>query len=200
MSSWGSPPQYVNLSPVFVSRHKIQDPQVLFDLESMKKILSVWLEHLEKVLRPQDHPNQYPTESSQDTLQSSGEESGLHVDTTDSQECLEEETMDPLMSDDPPGFRIEAPFLLEESLHRDVSHLAMMCLEFRVFSDGTTSDLDARTCLFIQKYFYLLDLKRLKRCIALNYGDSPSIWSTYMEGLKGNRSTLGAGKIPLVRH
>lgn len=164
--------------------HKIQDPQVLFDLESMKKILSVWLEHLEKVLRPQDHPNRYPTESSQDTLQSSGEESGFHMDTTDSQECLEEETMDPLMSDDPPGFRIEAPFLLEESLHRDVSHLAMMCLEFRVFSDGTPSDLDACTCLFIQKYFYLLDLKRLKRCIVLNYGDSPSIWSTYMEGLK----------------
>ncbi|XP_069821224.1 BLOC-2 complex member HPS5 [Dendropsophus ebraccatus] len=164
--------------------HRIQDPQVLFDIEAMKKILGVWFGHLERSLWPQDHPTQCPPESCEETLQSSGEESDLSVNTTDNHESLEEETRVHLKSEDHVGFQAEAPFLLEESLHRDLSHLAMMCLEFRLFSTEAPSDEDARTTHFIQKFFFLLDLKRLKRCLVLNYEDSPRAWSTYMEGLK----------------
>ncbi|CAN2391027.1 Hermansky-Pudlak syndrome 5 [Pristimantis euphronides] len=163
--------------------HKIQDPQVLFDFETMKKILRDWLEHLEKSLWPPDNLNLCSTESPQDSLQSRGEESD-HIDTTDNQETLEETTTAHSKSGGDLGFQLEAPFLLEESLHRDVSQLAMMCLEFRVFSAEAPSDLDVCTCRFIQKYFFLLDLKRLKCCIVLNYGDVPRVWSTYVEGLK----------------
>ncbi|XP_056383815.1 BLOC-2 complex member HPS5 isoform X2 [Hyla sarda] len=162
--------------------HKIQDPQVLFDIEAMKKILGVWLGHLERALSPQEPSNPRLPESSEDVLQSPGLDGGLNVDATEHKESQEEKTMVHLKTEEHVGFRIEAPFLLEDSLHRDVSHLSMMCLEFRLFTNGAPSDLD--TCRFIQKYFFLLDLKRLKRCILLNYGDAPGVWSTYITGLK----------------
>ncbi|KAM3920758.1 BLOC-2 complex member HPS5 [Leptodactylus fuscus] len=157
--------------------HKFQDPQLLFDIEAMRKILRVWLTHLDKSLWPPDQPNQCPAESSQDTLQSAEEDGGLL-------ENVEEKSTVHLTSEDHLGFRLDAPLILEESLHKDLSHLAMMCLEYRVFSTEDPLAPDACTCHFIHRYFFLLDLKRLKRCIVLNYGDAPGVWSTYMEGLK----------------
>ncbi|XP_073420192.1 BLOC-2 complex member HPS5 isoform X2 [Dendrobates tinctorius] len=164
--------------------HQIQEPQVLFDVEVMRKILSIWLGYLDKALWPQDQPNRSPTESSLGTLQSSGEVSSLHMDPTDEPQKLEEKTMARLPSGERLGFQVEAPFLLEEPLHQDVSQLAMICLEFRVFSSAAPSGPDACATHFIHKYLFLLDLKRLKRCIVLNYGDVPEVWSTYIEGLK----------------
>ncbi|XP_077143256.1 BLOC-2 complex member HPS5 [Ranitomeya variabilis] len=164
--------------------HRMQEPQVLFEVEAMRKILSFWLGYLDKALWPQDQPNRSPTESSLGTQQCSGEVSGLHMDPTDEPERLEEKTMVHLPSGEHLGFQVDAPFLLEESLHRDVSQLAMMCLEFRAFSTEAPPDPDACATQFIQKYLFLLDLKRLKRCIVLNYGDTPEVWSTYIEGLK----------------
>ncbi|XP_073514306.1 BLOC-2 complex member HPS5 [Phyllobates terribilis] len=163
---------------------KIQEPQVLLDLEVMSKILSIWLGYLDKALWPQDQPNRSPTAFSQGTLQSSGEENDLHIDPTNEPERLEEKTVVHLQSGEHLRFQVEAPFLLEDSLYRDVSQLAMMCLEFRVFSTEATPDPDASAHHFIHKYFFLLDLKRLKRCIVLNYGDAPEVWTTYIEGLK----------------
>ncbi|KAM4018233.1 BLOC-2 complex member HPS5 isoform 2-T2 [Anomaloglossus baeobatrachus] len=163
---------------------KIHDPEVLFDREVMRKILSVWLGHLDKAFCPQDSPKLCPREPSPGVLQSCGEEGSLYMDPTDEPERLEEKTMVHPQSGDQLCFRVDAPFLLEESLHRDVSQLAMLCLEFRVFSTEAPSELDSCTCHFIHKYFFLLDLKRLKRCIVLNYEDTPGVWSTYVEGLK----------------
>ncbi|KAG9467996.1 hypothetical protein GDO78_013900 [Eleutherodactylus coqui] len=163
---------------------KIQDPQVLFDLETMMNILRVWLGHLEKSLWSKDHPNRCPAESPPDSLQSSADEGDLHMDTADNQESLEVVTALHPTSDGGLDFQLQAPVLLEESLRRDVSRLAMMCLEFRVFSPEAPSYMDVSACRFIQKYFYLLDFKRLKRCIVLSYGDAPGVWSAYLEGLK----------------
>ncbi|XP_063802410.1 BLOC-2 complex member HPS5 [Pseudophryne corroboree] len=152
---------------------KIQDPQVLFDSTAMAEILQNWLVHLEKALGP-PHPASHDV---------SGEEDGDPPESVHTEETVEE-TIVLSKTEENLCFRVQCPCLIEEPLHRDVSHLTMTCLEFKVFPNEPHLDSEASACSLIAQYFFLLDLKRLKRCILLNYRDSPSVWSTYMDGLK----------------
>ncbi|KAM5126544.1 BLOC-2 complex member HPS5 [Mantella aurantiaca] len=158
--------------------HKLQDPQVLFNVEELGKLLTGWLVDLEKALSPQDL-----TGSSETSLNSSGNSENASINSSDAEEAERKTSVCSRVEEDF-VFRVRAPCFIEERLHRDLSQLAMMCLEFNVFSGEPCNDGNPSACRFIRKYLFLLDLKRLKRCIALNYDDAPSVWDTYIEGLK----------------
>ncbi|XP_075044498.1 BLOC-2 complex member HPS5 [Mixophyes fleayi] len=171
-------------SATLETMHKIQDPQVLFDSKAMEEILQNWLAVLEKTLNPQDGRSPCPPPAPQESSQLSEDEDGVHLEPLNTEESVEEKTIVLSETEEDLRFRVKAPCLIEERLHRDVSHLTMMCLEFKVFPNQSHLDSETCACRLLRKYFFLLDFKRLKRCILLNYRDSPSVWNVYIEGLK----------------
>lgn len=167
--------------------HKLQDSQVLFNVEEMGKVLKDWLMNLEKALSPQDLSGSCET-----SLNSSGEADSAATDSSDIEEIERKPSVCSRVEEDF-VFRVRAPCFIEEPLHRDLSQLAIMCLEYNVFASEACLGGNPSACRFIRKYLFLLDLKRLKRCLALIYSDVPSLWDTYIEGLKDL-----AGPGPLV--
>ncbi|NP_001090726.1 Hermansky-Pudlak syndrome 5 protein [Xenopus tropicalis] len=164
---------------------KIQDPEILFDPEAMVTILCKWLPYLEKAFGHQtDSSDQDSDGDVPATSSSCNNEEGEELAMTETEGRGQ---TDLTKTEHPVIFRVTAPFPIEEGVRRDLSHLAMLCLEFKVFTDGKDplpSDLDSPVCCFIQSYFFLLDLKRLKRCIALQYTGCPTVWDTYVQGLQ----------------
>ncbi|NXC85343.1 HPS5 protein, partial [Cercotrichas coryphoeus] len=94
------------------------------------------------------------------------------------------------------GFQVSPPCAIEPSVLKDLVELSTLCFELRVFSCGSgepeeSSDRSLSqaasgtlACRFIQSYFFLLDLKRVKQCIIAMCASSPRVWETYMAGLK----------------
>ncbi|NXR06973.1 HPS5 protein, partial [Semnornis frantzii] len=93
------------------------------------------------------------------------------------------------------GFQVSPPCVIAPEVQRDLTELTTLCFELSVFSGrghaGQNSDgclpLTASStlaCRFMQSYFFLLDLKRLKQCIITTHAASPDVWETYMAGLK----------------
>ncbi|XP_044872104.1 Hermansky-Pudlak syndrome 5 protein isoform X2 [Mauremys mutica] len=93
-------------------------------------------------------------------------------------------------------FQVYPPCLIARDIQKDLVELTTLCFELNVFpckngnvKESAEQDLQLTVswvlaCQFIKDYFFLLDLKRLKRCITINYTSSPSVWETYIEGLK----------------
>ncbi|XP_068117548.1 BLOC-2 complex member HPS5 [Hyperolius riggenbachi] len=179
--------------------HKLQDPQVVCNVEKVEKVLQDWLACLERTLSRQDRTSTTGRHSDPSGESDSGQ-GGLET-TEDTEEgtavCCQVEEVAVFRAqeaeervavcrqvEEEAVFRLHAPCFLEEGLHQDLTHLAMACLQFNVFSKRACLDGNLSTCRFIQKYFFLLDLKRLKRCLALRYQDDASVWDTYIKGLK----------------
>uniref|UniRef100_A0A8B9SDH1 Hermansky-Pudlak syndrome 5 protein homolog n=1 Tax=Apteryx owenii TaxID=8824 RepID=A0A8B9SDH1_APTOW len=93
-------------------------------------------------------------------------------------------------------FQVSPPCVIEQDVQKDLTELTTLCFELCVFccrngnaeesSDQTPTPAASWTlaCRFIQSYFFLLDLKRLKQCIITSYTNSPNVWETYIAGLK----------------
>ncbi|XP_050811760.1 BLOC-2 complex member HPS5-like isoform X3 [Gopherus flavomarginatus] len=93
-------------------------------------------------------------------------------------------------------FQVYPPCLIARDIQKDLVELTTLCFELNVFpckngnaKENPGQDLQLTVswvlaCQFIKDYFFLLDLKRLKRCITINYTSSTSVWETYIEGLK----------------
>ncbi|XP_032621416.1 BLOC-2 complex member HPS5 isoform X2 [Chelonoidis abingdonii] len=100
-------------------------------------------------------------------------------------------------------FQVYPPYLIARDIQKDLVELTTLCFELNVFpckngnaKENAEQDLQLTVswvlaCQFIKDYFFLLDLKRLKRCITINYASSTSVWETYIEGLKGSMKSLG---------
>ncbi|NXF56744.1 HPS5 protein, partial [Ciccaba nigrolineata] len=94
------------------------------------------------------------------------------------------------------SFQVSPPCVIEPDVQKDLTELTTLCFELRVFSCGN-GDIEESSngslplaaswtlaCRFMQSYFFLLDLKRLKQCIITMYAASPNVWDTYIAGLK----------------
>uniref|UniRef100_A0A8C5MIN8 Hermansky-Pudlak syndrome 5 protein homolog n=1 Tax=Leptobrachium leishanense TaxID=445787 RepID=A0A8C5MIN8_9ANUR len=196
----------------------LQDSQVLFSTDSVESALLEWIQYAEKVFngeKPsesrscQDQSNlRNPDEVRQEIQPSSDLE-----ETTPAVQSMAEDpgAGDPLLlhetsQEDKPPFRTCTPCDMSEPLRRDVSQLITLCLEFGIFSedplDPAPTERDARACRFIRDYFFLLDLKGLKRSIVSRYSNSVEVWNTYLEGLKertgGSAVALAMEKEDLV--
>ncbi|NXI48422.1 HPS5 protein, partial [Galbula dea] len=94
------------------------------------------------------------------------------------------------------SFQVSPPCVIEPDVQKDLVLLTTLCFELRVFSSGNGDAQESceeslppealwtLACRFMQTYFFLLDLKRLKQCIITMYATSPNVWETYITGLK----------------
>ncbi|NWR71908.1 HPS5 protein, partial [Centropus unirufus] len=94
------------------------------------------------------------------------------------------------------SFQVFPPCVIEPDVQKDLVELTTLCFELRVFSGGNSEAEESSAgslplaaswtlaCRFMQSYFFLLDLKRLKQCIITMYATSPNVWETYIAGLK----------------
>lgn len=95
------------------------------------------------------------------------------------------------------GFQVSPRCTIEPDVLKDLTELTTLCFELRVFSAGSAeaekssegslppSASGTLACRFMQSYFFLLDLKRIKQCIITTCATSPNVWETYIAGLKG---------------
>ncbi|NXC99373.1 HPS5 protein, partial [Certhia familiaris] len=120
------------------------------------------------------------------------------------EDCIEKENTDKTMCEngtDVTGpldcsFQVSPPCVIEPDILKDLVELATLCFELRVFSWGSGEAEESSegslppaasatlACRFMQSYFFLLDLKRVKQCIITTYATSPNVWATYIAGLK----------------
>ncbi|NXO86784.1 HPS5 protein, partial [Sitta europaea] len=94
------------------------------------------------------------------------------------------------------SFQVSPPCVIEPDILKDLVELTTLCFELRVFScgsgeaeqssEGSLPPAASATlaCRFMQSYFFLLDLKRIKQCIITTCATSPNVWETYIAGLK----------------
>ncbi|NXO68166.1 HPS5 protein, partial [Phainopepla nitens] len=94
------------------------------------------------------------------------------------------------------SFQVSPPCAIEPDVLKDLVELTTLCFELRVFtcgsgeaeenSEGSLPPAASATlaCRFMQSYFFLLDLKRVKQCIITTCATSPSVWEAYIAGLK----------------
>uniref|UniRef100_A0A8D2NHF9 Hermansky-Pudlak syndrome 5 protein homolog n=1 Tax=Zonotrichia albicollis TaxID=44394 RepID=A0A8D2NHF9_ZONAL len=94
------------------------------------------------------------------------------------------------------GFQLSPPCAIEPDVLKDLVELTTLCFELRVFSAGSAEAEESSegslppaasgtlACRFMQSYFFLLDLKRVKQCIITTCATSPDVWETYIAGLK----------------
>ncbi|XP_038620892.1 Hermansky-Pudlak syndrome 5 protein [Tachyglossus aculeatus] len=113
-------------------------------------------------------------------------------------------------------FRVSSPCFIDEDVRRDLGQLASLCLELNVSTaesgwTGGPGDRASQSpapwppaCQFIQNFFFLLDLKRVKQCVRTSYADNPRVWETYVDGLKELTESgpvcqaIEAGDLPAV--
>ncbi|NWH38329.1 HPS5 protein, partial [Chloropsis hardwickii] len=94
------------------------------------------------------------------------------------------------------GFQVSPPCVVEPDVLKDLVELTTLCFELCVFSCGSGEAEESSegsrppaasgtlACRFMQSYFFLLDLKRVKQCIVTTCATSPNVWETYIAGLK----------------
>ncbi|XP_068872998.1 BLOC-2 complex member HPS5 [Aphelocoma coerulescens] len=99
---------------------------------------------------------------------------------------------------EPPGcsFQVSPLCVIEPDVLKDLVELTTLCFELCVFSCGSGEAEESSegslppaasgtlACRFMQSYFFLLDLKRVKQCIITTCATSPNVWETYIAGLK----------------
>uniref|UniRef100_A0A8C0GEQ1 Hermansky-Pudlak syndrome 5 protein homolog n=1 Tax=Chelonoidis abingdonii TaxID=106734 RepID=A0A8C0GEQ1_CHEAB len=149
-------------------RNKLQDPLVLLEPRCLREVLQEWFLYLEETFGFKE------PSFSDDCLSIKEDKNGAsdHV------------------------FQVYPPYLIARDIQKDLVELTTLCFELNVFpckngnaKENAEQDLQLTVswvlaCQFIKDYFFLLDLKRLKRCITINYASSTSVWETYIEGLK----------------
>ena len=187
----------------------------MFEPQSLRMVLQEWLSQLEKTFATKDFSGISDTgnssmESNQGMLLLDESKKGI-LDEEDEKERRDssgnEETVDQAACEsvnslreslDDDIFQVCSPCSIADSLQKDLAEMTTLCLELNVLNSEIKSasrhvDLTLQqcspeilACQFLKKYFFLLDLKRAKESIKLSYTNSPCVWDTFIEGLKGN--------------
>ncbi|KAK2496500.1 hypothetical protein MC885_005588, partial [Smutsia gigantea] len=188
---------------------KLQDPLVLFEPKSLRMVLQEWLSQLEETFAMKDFSGISDTSNSSMTLnqdvllfdaskkemldednEKEERDSSGHEETVDQTAC---ESVNSLREPLDDLFQVCSPCSIADGLQKELAELTTLCLELKVLSfeiKSTSGHMDHALHIevlarqFLKKYFFLLDLKRAKESIKLSYTDSPSVWETFIEGLK----------------
>ncbi|XP_004484327.2 BLOC-2 complex member HPS5 isoform X2 [Dasypus novemcinctus] len=185
----------------------LQDPLVLFEPKSLRKVLQKWLLQLEKSFAMKDFSGISDTgNSSMKSNQFDESNKGIldedekeKRDSLDNEEIVDKTAGEPVSNLREPlddVFQVLSPCVITSSLQKDLAELTTLCLELNVLNSNMEcanghTDLilqqcspDIQACQFLKKYFFLLDLKRAKESIKLSYTNNPCVWDTFIEGLK----------------
>ncbi|XP_030917943.1 Hermansky-Pudlak syndrome 5 protein isoform X2 [Geospiza fortis] len=174
---------------------KLQDPLVL--LEPLKKSKAVCAENQRAVL--EENLQVAPADRDPvDKEQSDILEDCIENENTD-ETCVSKSTCENGADVTGPldcGFQVSPPCTIEPDVLKDLVELTTLCFELCVFSAGRAEAEESSegslppaasgtlACRFMQSYFFLLDLKRVKQCIITTCATSPNVWETYIAGLK----------------
>ncbi|XP_036882629.1 BLOC-2 complex member HPS5 isoform X3 [Manis javanica] len=188
---------------------KLQDPLVLFEPKSLRMVLQEWLSQLEETFAMKDFSGISDTGNSSMTLnqdvllfdvskkemldednEKEERDSSGHEETVDQTACEPVNSLREPLDD---FLQVCSPCSIANGLQKELAELTTLCLELKVLSleikstsghVDHTLQIEILACQFLKKYFFLLDLKRAKESIKLSYTDSPSVWDTFIEGLK----------------
>uniref|UniRef100_A0A8C0GQH4 Hermansky-Pudlak syndrome 5 protein homolog n=1 Tax=Chelonoidis abingdonii TaxID=106734 RepID=A0A8C0GQH4_CHEAB len=182
--------------------NKLQDPLVLLEPRCLREVLQEWFLYLEETfgfkepsfsddcLSIKEDKNVLAEELSEVLEENIEPDKHTHF----GREVCENDASSKGASDH--VFQVYPPYLIARDIQKDLVELTTLCFELNVFpckngnaKENAEQDLQLTVswvlaCQFIKDYFFLLDLKRLKRCITINYASSTSVWETYIEGLK----------------
>lgn len=86
--------------------------------------------------------------------------------------------------------RVEPPRPIPSDLQADLTQLASLCLDLGSFrgnapQERVRAEEPMGPCVFLRRYFFLLDLERTRQSCLLRYRDQPAVWKAYMAGLQG---------------
>ncbi|XP_047675393.1 Hermansky-Pudlak syndrome 5 protein isoform X1 [Tachysurus fulvidraco] len=184
---------------------QIQDPLVLLDLRSLTEVLLEWVPILERVLgqeKPSSSEKQngeikeekkslevedkdsdsqpscaVPRDDSGVECQSEFEDDSNHVED----ESLTESTLSSTALAAASSVALVAPveFTLPSDLQDDLSHLACLYLDLGCPSGAGDGGLE-RVCVFLRRYFFLLDKEKVRKMCTLRYREQPDILNTYI--------------------
>ncbi|NXP21888.1 HPS5 protein, partial [Scytalopus superciliaris] len=200
---------------------KLQDPLVLLEPQSMRRVLQEWLFYLEEKFSSEEHSalSAKKNKALCAEEQRAALEENLLLDPPDGdladkeqsstlEGCTEKENTDEtcvsrticknstdLRESLDCGFQVSPPCVIEPDVQKDLVELTTLCFELRVFCGSGDAEESSEgslplaapwtwACRFMQNYFFLLDLKRVKQCIITTYATSPGVWETYIAGLK----------------
>lgn len=186
----------------------------MFEPTSLRTVLQKWLSQLEKTFAMKDFSDISDTGSSsvssnQDVLLFDESKKGVLDEDNEKEKgdsLGNEETVDQTVCESASSlkepfddlFQVCSPYSIANGLQKDLAELATLCLELNALNSETKNasghvdhalqqySPEVLACQFIKKYFFVLDLKRAKESIKLSYANSPCVWDTFIEGLKGN--------------
>lgn len=189
---------------------QIQDPVVLLDPKCLTEVLLEWVPTLEKILGPEDSTSRdienreikeekkslemedsdpvsqtcsdVPRDDSGIGLQSESE----HISNLGEEESLTDSNISSTALVAVPLVAIVAPvdYTLPSDLHDDLSQLA--CLYLDLGCPGGAGDGGVeRVCVFLQRFFFLLDKERVMKMCTLRYRDQSDILHTYITCMLG---------------
>lgn len=191
---------------------QIQDPFILLDPRCLTEVLLEWVPILEKVLGPDG-----PTSRERENGETKEEKKSLEMEDSDpdsqprctvpqddsgvgfqsesehdtdlgEEESLADSYLGSAASAAVPSVAVVAPveYTLPSDLQDDLSQLA--CLYFDLGCPGGAGDGEVeRVCLFLRRFFFLLDKERVRKMCTLRYREQPDVLNTYMACMLGER-------------
>ncbi|XP_056595865.1 Hermansky-Pudlak syndrome 5 protein isoform X2 [Triplophysa dalaica] len=192
---------------------QIHDPLVLLDPVALGEVLGEWALVLERVLGPEDpgrprDTDNHGTEEKEQTLEDEGVLSSVSccivvqpesllappTDTDQSSTFTEDHfgesgpcLMAPVRSPFTPFtnpvelIQLFSPKPLPPDLHADLSQLA--CLYLELDCPGRWRRDGEGVCVFLRRYFFLLDQERVRNMCTLRYGQQPDVRKSYIAGM-----------------
>ncbi|KAA0724780.1 Hermansky-Pudlak syndrome 5 protein [Triplophysa tibetana] len=192
---------------------QIHDPLVLLDPVALGEVLGEWALVLERVLGPEDpgrprDTDNHGTEEKEQTLEDEGvlssvsccivvQPESLLAPPTDPDQsstftedhfgesgpCLMAPVRSPFTPFTNPVELIQlfSPKPLPPDLHTDLSQLA--CLYLELDCPGRWGRDGEGVCVFLRRYFFLLDQERVRNMCTLRYGQQPDVRKSYIAGM-----------------
>ncbi|KAF7701894.1 Hermansky-Pudlak syndrome 5 protein [Silurus meridionalis] len=174
---------------------QIQDPLILLDPKCLTEVLLEWLPILEKVLCPEkptisemENVEKKPEEKMEDGDVIPRDDSGFgsqseseNISTLAEEESLTDSNLSSNALAAMSSVAIVAPveYNLPSDLQDDLSQLASLCLDLGCPGGAGDGEME-RVCLFLRRFFYLLDKERVRKMCTLRYREQPDVLKTYI--------------------
>uniref|UniRef100_A0A4W4GJI5 Hermansky-Pudlak syndrome 5 protein homolog n=1 Tax=Electrophorus electricus TaxID=8005 RepID=A0A4W4GJI5_ELEEL len=176
---------------------QIQDPSVLLDPACLEKVLLEWKRILEMKERDTETQPSQATLPESDSAVGSREEAdhfsthmeGAGITENNLSQPLHVAVSTPLVA----TVKLQQP--LPSDLQNDLSRLACLYMELgcpggsEELSIGVSGGLE-RVCVFLRRFFFLMDQDRVRRMCTMRYREQPDVLKAFISGMLGEASKV----------